>query len=203
MPRPIIFISLILLFASLTAAANPPAPPPINGDPCGPKVQDNPNYPNTCALTPVLVNSPDVYGINCTSLPGYGKYRISSSNCEASIYSTCRKMEDSRTLAGRWIWTVLAPNCALGFFLPPYDGSASRPSWQRCMNIFVAMNNTAATTTFPTHFASINLKTLPGFDPSLFDGGEKGPPKPGYRYEGAAINVGYPSYALSYSSEGY
>lgn len=31
---------------------------PSNGDPCGPAIQDNPNYPNTCAAKPDLATTP-------------------------------------------------------------------------------------------------------------------------------------------------
>lgn len=183
-----------------------PSSVPGNGDPCGPARQDNPNYPNTCNVVPSLVESPAPYGINCTATYDVAKYpsvAIQWSNVEASIENICIKMEDSRTLTGKWVWSVLAPRAALGFFLPPFQGAATRPSMQRCLQIFAAMNNTCATTTIPSNYGSINLKALPGYDPSYFSGGgnvDKGYPRSSYLAPGTAVNAGYISYALGSSA---
>ncbi len=179
-----------------SASQSTPSSVPANGDPCGPAHQDNPNYPNTCNLVPSLVQSPAPYGINCTStidVVKYPKLALTWSNVEASIESICTKMEDSRTLTGKWVWSVLAPSAALGFYLPPFQGAAARPSMQRCLQIFAAMNNTCATTTTPSNYGSINLATLPGFEA----GTDNKPPQWNYNSEGGAVNVGYISYALS------
>lgn len=198
---------LSLLFTSASFAAGVPAPAASsvpNGDPCGPAIQDNPNYPNTCNAIPALVAYPSPYGINCTQVEDpikYPAFAVSWGDCEASINDICTKMEDSRTLAGTWVWSTLAPQCSLGFFLPPYTGSASIPSAARCAGIFEAMNNTCATTVLASNFGGVNLKTLPGYDPSYFDGGgnvTKGYPGHDYKYDGAAVNVGYPSYAITF-----
>jgi len=187
-----------------SASQSTPSSIPANGDPCGPAHQENPNYPSTCNLVPSLVESPAPYGINCSTTYDVVKYPalgVQWSNVEHSIRSICTKMEDSRTLTGKWVWSILAPSAALGFFLPPYRGAAARPSMQRCLQIFAAMNNTCATTTSPTNYGSINLKGLPGLDASYFDGGAnvgKGYPRNNFTEFGAAVNVGYISYALTY-----
>lgn len=189
--------------APQTTTSTPPpssSTTPVNGDPCGPAVQDNPNYPNTCNLVPVLVDSPSVYGINCTVPDGITPTQwttVNWANVEVSIYNMCTKMEDSRTMTGHWVWSMLAPKAAIGFFLPPFPGAAVRPSLQRCLQIFTAMNNTCATTTTSTNYASINLVTLPGYNPGLFIPGETAPFYAQY-YTGQALNSGYPSYALTY-----
>ena len=195
----VVFLSLVV--SAFAATAPPPLRLP-NGDPCGPDIQDNPNYPNTCNAIPALVEAPSVYGINCTQIYDVESagYQVQWDNCEASIEDACNKMEDSRTVAGIWIWSAVEPQCAIGFFLPPFRGSASVPSAQRCVDIFTAMNDTCSTTVPPTNYGSINLKTLPGYDRSYFDGGENmdhGWPNSDYHVMGNAINVGYPSYALA------
>lgn len=197
--------------ASVAPQAISSAPPPsissstpVNGDPCGPAVQDNPNYPNTCNLVPALVDSPAPYGINCTKENGVLPTQwtaVNWANVEVSIHNMCIKMQDSRTMTGRWVWSKLAPQAALGFFLPPYPGAAIRPSMQRCLQIFTAMNNTCATTVTPTNFASINLRSLPGSNPSYYTG--EAVRQGNYLgYLGEALNVGYTAYALTYQVNG-
>lgn len=183
--------------ASTSASQITPSTIPANGDPCGPAHQETPNFPNTCDLVPSLVTSPAPYGINCTAtvdVVKYPKLALQWSNVEASIYNICVKMEDSRTLTGKWVWSMLAPRAAIGFFLPPFQGSAARPSMKRCLQIFAAMNNTCATTTTPSDYGSINLRTMPGLDPNWYGSGAKTPPIFG---DGSAVNVGYISYAIS------
>lgn len=185
-----------------SASQATPSSVPANGDPCGPIHQETPNFPDTCNAVPSLVQSPSAYGINCTVTEDIEKYpalRLSWQNVEASIYSICLKMEDTRTMTGKWIWSMLAPDAGVGFFIPPYPGSASRPSYQRCLLIFAAMNNTCATTTIPSNYASVNLKTPPGIDPSYFLGAQgsgKGYAANDLNYQGTAVNVGYPSYII-------
>ncbi|KAL6720743.1 hypothetical protein ACLMJK_002668 [Lecanora helva] len=182
--------------ATVTPTASPKQP---NGDPCGPAIQDNPNYPNTCNLIPSYVQSPNPYGINCSLTYDVQKYPnvgLNWDNCAASLKSICTKMEDSRTQTGLWIWSKLATNCALGFYLPPYQGSAPRPSAQRCVNIFTAMQNTCKTTAAPNDVASINIRALPGFDPAYWNSGFTEQMTVNNNFTGEAVNVGYPSFLL-------
>jgi len=185
-----------------SATRSPPVKRP-NGDPCGPTIQNNPDYPNTCNLVPSLAQAPAPYGINCTQtfdIVKYPKIGVTWDNCAASLQSICTKMEDSRTMTGYWIWSELAAGCALGFFLPSYQGSAPRPSGQRCMNIFTALVNSCRTTTKPSNVGGINLRAYPTYDPDFWVAG-------GYLTEeypnniinatGEAVNAGYPSYMVS------
>ena len=187
---------------SLPTASAPPKQP--NGDPCGPDIQDNPNYPNTCNLTPSLVTVPSPYGINCTRTIDVDRYpalRTQWDVCAASLESICRKMEDPRTTNGRWIWSMLAGHCALGFWLPPMKGAAPRPSTSRCLNIFTAMVDSCSTTTATSNLGSINLLVPPGFNATYWLSGadpSTGPSNDIYS-TGQAVNVGYPSYIVAES----
>ncbi|KAK4696418.1 hypothetical protein P7C71_g1489, partial [Lecanoromycetidae sp. Uapishka_2] len=181
-------------------------PSPANGDPCGPAAQDDSNYPNTCTTIPALALAPSAYSINCTASYDVIKapsLAVSWGNCSASINDTCTKMEDTRTLTGEWIETSLAEGCSLQFFLPPFQGSASRPTAERCIEIFTALNDTCATVVPPSNIGSINLKTIPGYDPSYFVGDNvgKGYPAADATFEGNAVNVGYPSYMIVGSND--
>ena len=179
---------------STKAAAAP------NGDPCGPVVQDNPNYPNTCNLTPALVQTPAPYGINCTQTDDIAKYpalAVNWASCAASLNSICTKMEDSRTLTGIWIWSQLQEECAFGFFLPPYKGSAARPSTSRCLAIFTAISDSCSTTTTPSDYGSINLSNRPGYSCGVSGVSSQYGCGNDLSYPGSAVNVGYPSYILA------
>ena len=190
-----------------TSSAAAPAKRP-NGDPCGPTIQDNPNYPNTCNLTPSLAQGPDPYAINCTQTYDVVKYPatgVTWGNCAASIQSICTKMEDSRTMTGMWIWSMLAERCALGFFLPPYQGSAPRPSGQRCVNIYTALVGSCSTTTTPSNIGGINLRAYPGYDPDFWVNGgyeSQSYPNPDYNSTGQSVNAGYPSYVVGWMKMG-
>ena len=190
--------------SAVLSSSTPVAPAKVkNGDPCGPNIQDNPNYPNTCNLTPSLVQEPNSYGINCTAISDVQKNPLLGilwDNCGASMTSICTKMEDSRTETGMWIFSQLANRCALGFFLPPYQGSAPRPSTARCFDIFTAMVDSCKTTTVVSNYGSINLKALPGFVPDYWTSPDH---NGGQMYSandmnatGEAVNVGYPSYVV-------
>lgn len=198
---PICFCLLSCLLMPTTIATPAPVPAPVNGDPCGPVIQDNPNYPNTCSVAPVLVKSPQPYGINCTAITPVQRHdAVTWDNCSATYQDACTKALDKRTRAGVWIWSTLAEGCALGFFLPPYVGSAQLTNFTRCLEIFQAMNDTCSTSVPPSNFAGVNLRTIPGHRPSIVNGQEvyDGYPDNSYGFEGNAVNVGYPSYALTY-----
>lgn len=185
-----------------TAIATPaPVPAPANGDPCGPAIQDTPNYPDTCSVAPVLVESPQPYGINCTSVTAVqGSNTVAWDNCNASFQDACTKALDPRTRQNVWIWSQLASGCALGFFLPPYPGSARLLNNTRCVEIFTAMRDSCRTSVPASNYGGVNLRTLPGHPPSIVDGQQVYDtyPENDFTYKGSAVNVGYPSYALSY-----
>lgn len=199
---PICFCLLSFLLTPTTIATPAPVPAPANGDPCGPTVQDNPNYPNTCAAAPVLVKSPQPYGINCTAvIQVKGPEAVAWGNCSASIQDACTKALDPRTRSGVWIWSDLAQGCALGFFLSPYPGAAPLPTKARCIEIFTAMNDSCSTSVPASNFGGVNLRTIPGHPPSIINGQEVYDGYPGdvIDFAGDAVNVGYPSYAITFA----
>ena len=198
---PFCFCLFSFLLPPTTIAEPIPVPAPANGDPCGPVIQDFPNYPNTCSVAPVLVNSPQPYGVNCTAItPIQGDEVVAWGNCGASFQDACTKALDPRTRTGYWIWSELAYGCVVGFFLPPYPGAAQLLNNTRCIEIFTAMNDSCSTSVPASNFAGVNLRTIPGHPPSIVDGQEvyDGYPGNDYTFYGNAVNVGYPSYALTY-----
>ena len=198
---PICFCLLSFLLTPTTIATPAPVPAPVNGDPCGPRVQE-PNFPDTCSVAPVLVASPQPYGINCTAIyKVQGPQAIAWENCSASIQDACTKALDKRTRTGVWIWSELAEQCAIGFFLPPYPGSAQLLNNTRCVEIFTAMNDSCSTSVPPSNFGGVNLRTIPGYPPSIVNGQEvyDGYPSSNFMFNGNAVNVGYPSYAITYT----
>ena len=197
---PICFCLLSFLLTPTTIATSAPVPAPVNGDPCGPTDQDNPNYPDTCTVAPVLVESPQTYGVNCTAVsPLKGSDLVSWGNCSISFQDACKKALDTRTRPGVWIWSELAQNCAVGFFLPPFPGAAQLQNNTRCIEIFTAMNDSCSTSVPASNFGSVNLRTLPGLPPSIVNGQAvyDGYPSQNIDFNGNAVNVGYPSYAIT------
>ena len=196
------FYLLLLLLPPTIITTPAPVPASINGGQCGPTTQDTPNYPNTCDVAPTLVESPQPYGINCTALTQVkGALAISWNNCAASYQDICTKALDSRTRKGIWIWSMLAENCVLGFFLPPFPGSAQLLNNTRCVEIFAAMSDTCSTVVPASNWGGVNLRTIPGHPPSIVNGQAvyDGYPENDVTFQGDAVNVGYPSYAISYT----
>ena len=204
---PFCFYSLLIIFAPQTVATPAPVPAPVNGDPCGPAIQDNPNYPNTCSIAPAYALSPQPYAINCTAItPVGGYFGIAWANCSASLDDVCTRALDPRTRKGVWIWSVMAEQCALGFFLPPYPGSAQLLNGTRCLEIFKALSDTCSTSMPPSNWGGVNLATIPGHPPDSVVNGVgvyNGYPSNAYTFQGNAVNVGYPSYAISYLPQGH
>ena len=194
---PTCFCLLLSLLTATTFATPDPVPAPVNGDPCGPTIQDTPDYPNTCAVAPALVESPQPYGINCTTLGTItnSAQEVVWENCSASLQSICTKALDPRTRKGHWIWSTLAPGCVLGFYLPPYQGSALLQNYTRCTEIFTAMSDTCSTVVPTSNLGGVNLREYPGNPPS--SPGTKNKPAGWNYYTGEAVNVGYPSYMLT------
>ena len=188
------FCLLLSLFTPTTFATPDPVPAPVNGDPCGPAIQDTPNYPNTCNVAPTLVESPQPYGINCTGTVSTSKEQLVWSNCSASLESICTKALDPRTRKGHWIWSNLAQGCALAFFPPPYQGSAVLQNYTRCTEIFTAMSDSCSSVVPASNLAGVNLRQYPGFPPPGSPDASGGN---WIYYTGEAVNVGYPSYIIS------
>lgn len=199
---PLCFWLLSFLLLSKTLATPAPIPVPANGDPCGPTVQDNPNYPDTCSVAPVLVKRPQTYGVNCTAIETPTTLSVAWGNCSASFQDACTKALDSRTRTGFWIWSSLADKCAVGFFLPPYPGAAQLHNNTRCIEIFTAMNDSCSTSVPASNFGGVNLRTLPGLPPTIVNGQAvyDGYPQNDPFFNGDAVNVGYPSFAITYQA---
>ena len=189
---------LLLSLLTPTAFATPdPVPAPVNGDPCGPAVQDTPNYPNTCASAPLLYESPNQYGINCTAdlSSSQSQNGIAYENCSASLQSICGKALDTRARRGYWIWSYLSANCALGFFQPALQGSARLRNYTRCTEIFTAISDSCSSVVPASVVGSVNLRYFPGHPPDSFYQGAN--PGSWVDYTGEAVNAGYPSYIIS------
>ena len=191
---PACFCLLLSLLTPTTFATPAPVPAPVNGDPCGPAIQDTPDYPNTCAIAPALVDSPQPYGINCTSSDIRSTQGPSWQNCSASLESICTKALDQRTRKGHWIWSNLAERCALGFFLPPYQGAALLQNYTRWTEIFTAISDTCSIVVPASIYGGVNLREYPGSPPPSSPAAKGGNWE---YYTGEAVNVGYPSYIIS------
>ena len=165
--------------ASLSSTAMTAAP--SNGDPCGPLVQDNPNYPNTCNAKVNLTTTPEAYGVYCGSdAPSSTKW----TGCDAAYRTTCHNILLTEYPKGVWVWTDPGAGCAVGVWMPTGSDSALTPSIDRCETlIFKAMADICSTTTDPSNVASVNLNTLPSFSDKT--------------QTGSQVNVGYPSYLLA------
>ena len=170
--------SLNLLSLLLLAAILPYALP---FDSCGPLVQDTTTPSDTCNRTLDLVTAPAVFGALLLN-DGSG-LNVTWENCLPVIFDVCASINASSTPVGRWNWTDPGSGCGMGFWRPQYAGSAPRPSHQTCIdNIYTAMYHIGwqyGGTAY--NQVVVNLKQLPD------------------DYEtGEAVNVGYPSYTITY-----
>ena len=159
---------------------------PSNGDPCGPAIQDNPNYPNTCAAKVNLVTTPAPYGVYCGS---DGPASINWAACEKVFQGVCGGIPWTQYPKGAWVWSDPGTGCAVGTWMPPgSDGkgasAAMTPSLLRCYDLISqVMVDSCSTATGGSNIASVNVVTLPSFsDPSQ---------------TGSQVNVGYPSYVIA------
>ena len=150
-------------------------------DPCGPVVQGN-NLPNnTCNRTLDLVTAPSIYGAlllndgSGLTIPWY--------NCLPVAYDACAAINSSDTPVGVWNWTDPGSSCVMGFWLPQYNGSAPRPTYDACMNnIYIPMYNIGMDFGGKAYNqVTVNLVKLPD------------------NYQtGSQVDVGYPSYTITY-----
>ncbi|KAL8832753.1 MAG: hypothetical protein Q9191_000090 [Dirinaria sp. TL-2023a] len=177
---------------------------PASSDPCGPKVQDG-YTPPTCDTS---LNStadldsmdglsydysyvyptedPAPYGVQCINSTST-QAAINSNSCRVTVADICNKMTSKYSPKAKWVWSTLGGSgCAIGYYLPPYNGSAPVPQKNRCKEgIYGGMLDICVTQ--PTFFdfgvsnlMAVNIKALPS--------GSK---------NGAAVNVGYPSYIIA------
>ena len=158
-------------------------------DPCGPLTQPSPNPAgNTCNVSIIQSDSPAPYAVQC--LTDYTDTHLTFDACSSeTIPAICAKLADPGVPNATWIWaSAAAPNtCHIGFYLPPYDGSAPKPSNDKCVNeIFRPMLGYCNPATGYEvvegmyNLAMVNVKARP-------DGTQTG----------QAVDVGYPSYIVA------
>lgn len=150
-------------------------------DPCGTLIQDASTPNNTCNRPITLVTAPSVYGALLLN-DGSG-LNVTWYNCLPVAFDACSAINSPSTPVGAWNWTDPGSQCVIGFWLPQFNGSAPRPTYDACLNniltpmyeIGMAQGGTAY------NQVSVNVKTLPD-----------------NLQTGAAVNVGYPSYTITY-----
>lgn len=158
-------------------------------DPCGPLIQPSPNPAgNTCNVSIIESESPATYGVQC--LNDYTDTNLTFDACSnQTISAICDKLADPAVQNGTWIWaSANSPSvCYMGFYLPPYDGSAQKPDKDQCVNeIFRPMLGYCNPATGYEvsegmyNLGMVNIKTKP-------DGTQNG----------QAVDVGYPSYIIA------
>ena len=176
---------------------------PAASDPCGPKVQDG-HTPPTCDTSLNSTSSlnstdyfgydasyvyqsdtPEPYGVQCLNSTGTTA-AIDQDSCKITIFDICNKINSKYSPKGKWVWSSLGgAGCTIGYFLPPYDGSAPVPLKQRCQQgIYGSMLDLCVTEPDfyfygVSNIAAVNLQRLPSANDT-----------------GAAVNVGYPSYII-------
>ena len=102
---------------------------PSNGDPCGPAIQDNPNYPNTCAAAPSRVFTPQAYGVTC----GWtGPTKVVWTACAQVAEAVCNNIGWNDYPKAAWVWNDPGTGCAIGTYMTVAPGSAMTPSAERC-----------------------------------------------------------------------
>lgn len=171
-----------------TAIDNATAPAAVR-DPCGPLTQPLPNPAgNTCNVSIIDSESPAPYGVQC--LTDYTNTHIDFDACsKQTIPAICDKLANPAVQNGTWIWaSANLPNvCYMGFYLPPYDGSAPKPDKGKCVNeIFRPLLGYCNPATGYEvsegmyNLGMVNVKT-----------------KPDQTQNGQAVDVGYPSYIMA------
>ncbi len=173
---------------------------PTNGDPCGPLIQDNPNYPDTCNVKPATVQSPAAYGVLCSPEnpsnyqgTGYihGETQMNWESCMISAKQICADVNNAANPTGYWIWSYQQKGCAVGIYLPGLPGSAPPPTPERCETlIFQGMVDGCSATATGNSMASVNLVDKPSYLPSNIA-------------QGSQVNAGYPSYVISPTVPGW
>ena len=181
-PDPVVAPSTTAPPSAVTSAAAPK-----NGDPCGPAIQDSPNYPNTCAAKVELTTTPSSYGVYCGA---DGPTTTNWSACQPDLLSgVCSLFAWSTYPKGAWVWTDPGQGCAVGVWIPAGTdglgaGAAMTPSTERCTDLILqAMNGSCSTTTAASDIASVNIAALPSFSD--------------VRQTGVQVNAGYPSFILA------
>ena len=150
-------------------------------DPCGPLVQDPSTPSDTCDRAITLATAPSAYGALLLN-DGSGR-NVTWDNCLPVIYDACAAINTSSTPVGKWNWIDPGSECVMGFWLPQYNGSAPTPTYAACVNniytpMFEIGLNYGGTA---YNQVAVNIKALPD------------------DYQtGEAVDVGYPSYTITY-----
>lgn len=160
-----------------TSTAAPAAP--SKGDPCGPAIQDNPNYPNTCAAKPNLATTPQAYGVLCGS---DGPAKVDWTACAKVASGVCENMVWTEYPKGAWVWNDPGTGCAIGTWMPVGTGIAMTPSAERCQDLILKVMTDDCSST-SSNVASVNVRALPSFSDVT--------------QTGQQVNVGYPSYVVA------
>ena len=170
---PLFLIPLLSLLTTIT-------PNPIPHDACGPLIQD-PDTPDTCNQAVRYVKTPNQYGAVLTN-DGSG-FDVAWDNCYPVVYDVCTMIADPDQPTGAWNWTGAGSGCSMGFWLSEYQGAAPLPTSKACYNnIYMAMVNIGKKMGGTAYNqVTVNLATLPD-----------------NTRNGSQINVGYPSYTISY-----
>ena len=154
---------------------------PSNGDPCGPVIQDNPNYPNTCAAKPNLATTPQAYGVFCGS---EGPSSVDWTACDKVAEAVCTNIALNQYPKEAWVWADPGTGCSIGTWMTVAPGTAMTPSSKRCQDLILrAMTDSCSTTGTSTNMASVNVALMPSFSD--------------VRQTGAQVNVGYPSFIIA------
>ena len=158
-------------------------------DPCGPLTQLSPNPAgNTCNVSIIESKAPTPYGVQC--LTDYTDSHIDFGACSnETIPAICDKLAHPAVENGTWIWaSASTPNaCSLGFYLPPYDGSAQKPDKEKCVGeIFRPMLGYCNPAT--GHEVTEGMYNLGMVNVKV---------KPDETQNGQAVDVGYPSYIMA------
>ena len=160
-------------------------------DPCGPAIQPIPNPAgNTCNVSIIESKTPAPYGVQCVN--DYSETHLDFDACSReTIPAICDKLADPAAPNATWIWasasSASSSSCYMGFYLPPFDGSAPKPDRNKCVaEIFrpvVGFCNPATgyeETEGMYNLGMVNVKVRP-------DGTQNG----------QAVDVGYPSYIMA------
>ena len=158
-------------------------------DPCGPAVQPSPNPAgNTCNVSIIESKSAAPYAVQC--LDDYSGTHIDFDACSnQTIPAICDKLADPNVRNATWIWaSANEPNaCYMGFYLPPYAGSAPKPDRDKCVKeIFRPMLgycNPAASYEVSEGMYNLGMVNIKH--------------KPDETQTGQAVDVGYPSYIMA------
>ena len=189
---------IVSLLCSSTIAAPPPATPPIQPavDPCGPRVQNLPEYPaqglNTCTDMIGTPNSGQsvapFWRKDCQLKDDPTLPELSSYECSQAIFGACNRIAGvggGNTKTGEWVFSQYM-NCTAGFFWPAGEGARSPQDFDGCMNLVMKPLQECATPSdgSSTNFGSVNVKREPG---DLYQQGA---------FTGEQFDSGYASYMI-------